>query len=365
MRPGADRSDVAYTWPSRLLRPSRDIAIVYLDLNHWIGLAKANTGHPDGERHRPALEALRAAADRIIVPLSAPHYMEMSGIADPRQRFDVAAVMEELSRFRCLMSGPTVTALELEGAFERVAGTPQRFAPTPLIGRGALQAFGKAGGLQIRSPEGDVTENTRLEWPGGPEAFDAFRRDAELTLNRALLRGPTDEGVPELQKLGWDPTIAKGIAEKRAQQQREHARVLDDDDRWRRGRLRDVIAARYLTLEIQAALNQAVTAHGLRISELFANVDDIRHFTDTMPSADTWITLHTAAHRNAETPWRPNDIFDIDALSFAVPYCDIVVTERHASHVLHAAKLPSRVGTEVLATPEELVRSLSHGDRSA
>jgi hypothetical protein len=44
-----------------LVLPAPEARLVYLDLNHWIGLAKANTGHPDGARHRDALAALRQA----------------------------------------------------------------------------------------------------------------------------------------------------------------------------------------------------------------------------------------------------------------------------------------------------------------
>jgi len=36
-----------------------DTRLIYLDLNQWIALAKANSGHPDGSRWRSALEALR------------------------------------------------------------------------------------------------------------------------------------------------------------------------------------------------------------------------------------------------------------------------------------------------------------------
>ena len=357
MRPGADRTDIEYGSP-RLLRPPAEIAIVYLDLNQWIGLTKAAVGHPDGERYETALTALRAAGDRVVVPLAAPHYMEMAGIRDPRQRFDIAAVMEELSGFRCLMTGPDVTALEIEEALERLAGTRQRFQAMPLIGDGALQAFGKRGGLRVRSPDGDVTEKARLQWPGGPDEFDAWRRNAEFEFNRAVLRGPTDAEAPSLRAAGWDPTVAKRTACDRAQQQREHARVLDDNPRWRRGRLRDVVAARYLSLEIRETLNRALLARHLELSSVFSSPEEIRRFTDSMPSADTWITLQTAAHRNPATRWTPNDIFDIDALSFAVPYCDIVATERHARHVLRAAKLPERLATTVVATPQELVSPL-------
>jgi hypothetical protein len=362
-RPGADRTDVEYAWPQRLLRPPPDVPIVYIDLNHWIGLTKAATGHPDGNRHLPALEALRTRAQEIVIPLAAPLYMEMAGIRDPRQRFEIAAVMEELSAFRCLMTGPEVTTLELDAAVARIAGTRERFGPLPLIGTGALQAFGKVGGLRVRSADGgDVTEEARRQWRGGPEAFDVFQAEAELTLDRAVLRGPTDAEVPQLQALGWDPTSAKRTAENRAEQQREHARTLDEDPRWRRGRLRDVVAARYIALEVYEGFNRVLTEHDLQLSDIASGPDGMRRFTDSMPSADAWITLHTAAHRNATSRWTPNDIFDIDALCFAAPYCTIVLTERHATHVLQTADLPARTGTTVVATPEELVAALACRD---
>jgi hypothetical protein len=49
IRTGAERTDVAVLWPSRLLRPQHT-RLVYLDLNQWIGLAKAAVGHRDGKR---------------------------------------------------------------------------------------------------------------------------------------------------------------------------------------------------------------------------------------------------------------------------------------------------------------------------
>jgi hypothetical protein len=59
-----------------------------MDLNHWIGLAKANIGHPDGARYKDALAAMRQtkAAGSVIFPLSGTHYMELAGIGGARQR---------------------------------------------------------------------------------------------------------------------------------------------------------------------------------------------------------------------------------------------------------------------------------------
>ena len=83
-----------------------------------------------------------------------------------------------------------------------------------------------------------------------------------------------------------------------------------------------------------------------------------RRFTDSMTRGDVWISLVTAAHRNPRTRWTSNDMFDIDALSVAVPYCDIVVTENHARHLLYAAGVPDRLGTEVLAKLQDLIERL-------
>lgn len=49
VRDGGDRVDFAYLWPQSLRLPLRPPKLVYLDLNHWIALAKALAGHRDGE----------------------------------------------------------------------------------------------------------------------------------------------------------------------------------------------------------------------------------------------------------------------------------------------------------------------------
>src|SRR4051794_25555193 len=70
-RTGAERTDVAVLWPSRLLRPQLT-RLVYLDLNQWIGLAKAAVGHRDGKRFSTALEAVLAHRDGWTYVIGGP-----------------------------------------------------------------------------------------------------------------------------------------------------------------------------------------------------------------------------------------------------------------------------------------------------
>lgn len=320
-------------------------------------------GHRDGARHRDALEALKEMkrSGRYAFPLSAEHYMEMSGIVDPRHRFDVAAVMEELSAFASLMSRTVVMRLEIEAALDAMAHPrPQPYPPVPVLCQGVLQAFGKRGGLRIRDASAnDVTDVVRREWRGGTAQFDAWQANAERQLDRSVLRGPTDAEAPKLRALGWDPTTARRGANKRAAQEREQAERLAAEPRWRRGRLRDVISARYIALEINEILAEALAARQLSLEDVFAEAESARRFVDSMPSADVCVSLLTAAHRNPQATWTGNDIFDIDVLSVAVPYCDFVVTERHARHILESAGVPKRAGTAVMATLDDLEAAIN------
>ena len=86
-------------WPQLLELPSSNVPQVYLDMNHWISLAQASTGHQNGIPFVPTLDTCKAAksAGAAKFVLSAIHYMEMQKIKDPSQRRAVGGIMEELT----------------------------------------------------------------------------------------------------------------------------------------------------------------------------------------------------------------------------------------------------------------------------
>jgi hypothetical protein len=182
--------------------------------------------------------------------------------------------------------------------------------------------------------------------------------DLNLRLERQMLRGPTDEEADDLRDRGWDPTVAQRDAEERATAEQEQAARLDADPQWRRGRLRDVVSARYLGIEMLEMLRDALVARGGQLEDVIRDPDSVRKFVDGMPSVDVCISLKIAAHRNPQTQWTPNTIFDIDALSVAVPYCDLVATDRAACHALRASGVADRLATEVVARPSDVLAHL-------
>jgi hypothetical protein len=121
-------------------------------------------------------------------------------VASPRQRRDIADVVESLTGSRTLIDRVTVMNLELAAALDFVLRLTGRDPEIDLIGQGVCHAFGRSnGGFRIRdrATGEDVTPQFRQNY--GPEKFDAYMANALLELARSPLRGTQDE--TELQKL--------------------------------------------------------------------------------------------------------------------------------------------------------------------
>jgi hypothetical protein len=336
-------------WPKLLEFPAADKLIVYLDLNHWIGLSQSLAGHPKGAAYGDVLTACRSArsAGRALFVLSGTIYAEVQKIKDPNQRHRLAEVMEELTDFSTLVSRVVVMELEFSALLDPIAKLPNPLSTAPLIGRGIRHAFGLRSGFSIMGPSGDETERFRERY--GAEAFDRYMADAMLNMERSILRGPADANDESaLRALGYKPEGPSALAESRAEQEREFKKLLDADPKLRRGCLYDAVSARELIIEFQNIRPRALEERGVSLADLMRDADSGRRLVRSMPSTDVSITLKTAWHRNGQRAWTVNDIYDIDALALASPYCDVVVTEKACQHILNTAKMAERMDTALL-----------------
>jgi hypothetical protein len=348
-------------WPSLLVLPPADKLIVYLDLNHWISLSKALAGHPQGALHVDVLEACRAARSvgKALFVLSGTVYVEVQKIKDPKQRKRLADVIEELTDFNTLIGRHVVMGAELSAVLDSIAEQPPPHEKLPLIGRGVRHAFGVHSGFSIMGPSGNETESFRQQY--GAEAFDVYMKEAMLQMERSILRGPVDsDDEGDLRALGYKPEGQAAVAEARVEQEREFTRILDEEPNARRGRLHDLVSARELIIEFQDILPRSLLARGLVLTDLMQDPESGRRLVRSMPSTDVSIALKTAWHRNGQRVWNLNDIYDIDALALATPYCDIVVTEKACHHILKTAKMEERMNTALLQNLVDLPEVLQH-----
>ena len=303
---------------------------VYLDLNHWISLAKARVGRPDGASFNPCLDLLVAAvgSGKVIVPLGLTHYMEVANITDVRQRADIANVMAVLSGFTTVAARKHRLRCEVAQALHQRLGRPvfpERLNP---FGCGLAFALGVSDG-----PAGRV----RSAGNAPATMSEPFRAELEFRLNQAaeylLLRGPAPEDLAAMPE--YDLRAVQALAEARAAHEQALFELLQTDPADKR-RLGDIAHARGLYWELGPKLPELLAPAGLSVESFFYKGKEwITSFLEAVPTLAVRTTLVTQTNRNGSRAWTRNDIYDIDGLEAAVPYCDVVVTERYAAEVMN------------------------------
>jgi hypothetical protein len=137
-------------------------------------------------------------------------------------------------------------------------------------------------------------------------------------------------------------------------QEIEQVERFNQDPSWRRGRIRDVVWAREVVIEINRMLHEGLAARGASLDKAFADVAATRRTFDSMPSFDVSVSMKTAYHKDPSHRWKPNDIHDIDALASTLPYCEIVIADKAAAATATQSGLAERLGTTVLARLSDL-----------
>jgi hypothetical protein len=349
------RSDVI--WPGDLQLPGRPPATVYLDMLAFINLAELAAGKTAATGYDALLPAVQRARSerRALFPLSSTHVIELRDIGDAQRRRQRVAIMEELSGFSYMLGRPEIQQLELEAALNDIPGVNIASQdPIPLIGPSLLWAFGQRGGLVTDAPNPDAMAKHICEQMGidpGAEPMATLNLWAE----RELLAGPEDDENSDLASSGYNPEKWRDMLEKRAEQERYLVGQLDIDPKFRQGRLRDVVNARELEIELGDKLAWLTTAMKTSIGQLLDyDRTKLRNFTDRMPSTRAAVSLKAAYHKNNRHEWTTNDIHDIDALSIAVPYCDAVFTDKAARNRVVSSPELDVFNTFLPRTPQDL-----------
>lgn len=336
--------------------------LVYLDLNTIIYFARTLRGDknvPVGydELHAAALRA--KIEGRATFPLGESHLWEITKISDPQQRRSLAEVLETLSDFNYILGRILIAELEFDAGIAKVMGEQPRLGSLPLLRPTFGQVFGMVGGMNIVDAEGrDASETVRSNM--GDDDYFALRADMNLGTERQMLRGPSDGDLVELRKdPDYRPEVALASHQSRVAWEVETERVLTRDPKWRRGRLRDVIAARETVHEWGEMLAR------MRVERITSGLPDFspsdeqfRTLLGGMPHNQVAISLKAQMHKNARHTWTPNDISDVDAMSVAYAYCEAVFPDKAIRHALLNAKELRSMGTFLPRRPLELAEWL-------
>lgn len=87
---------------------------------------------------------------------------------------------------------------------------------------------------------------------------------------------------------------------------------------------------------------------------IYSSKESATEFLRSIPTAYTFHVLNDARNLNTGRPIEPNDFWDLCTLATAVPYCDVVVTEREWSNILNQKKIGELYGTKIIHRIEDL-----------
>jgi hypothetical protein len=220
------------------------------------------------------------------------------------------------------------------------------------FGRGVLFAFkGEPLNLHV---SGQLPPNvaSMADLFGGQDAFDDFMFHAHEAMEYQCLRGPRPEDIPAMPTYNLAPVEAAD--KEQVSREVELARILAEDPTLR-VRLDDIVAARELYWELGPELPRLLYRAAMSVDSFFYKGKEwISEFLESLPSIAVQKALKVRSFANASRPWSVNDLRDSEHLMLAVPYCDVVVTDRHAAAVLNQVHLDDRLGTTILADLTQL-----------
>ncbi len=316
------------------------VLTVYLDQNKWIDLLKAERGRPDGDRFATVLSAATQAVreNRARFPISFPHLHETAHAPRPARREGLARLMTELSQGLVLRNAQQVIEDGLRDAVRDAFGLDPRLHKLSPFGHG------------IRDAVSHVDEFLQEK---GKEHLTMFL-DTQAALLDLLSHSLEGARTATIASLGQ-------IADRAASGFEADRKLLEDSDA---GEITRVHCAR-ATLHFEGALRTALAEIGRTVDDWAAlGPDRLADFWLSIPSFRVQVALEMALQRNKSKPCTRNDLADLNALSLAIPCCDIVVTEKFWVHVTHSCKLNSEFHTVVFSDLAELASLLIPEDQS-
>jgi hypothetical protein len=331
---------------------------VYLDTNHWYALGRAMAGHPDRPEHVDILRTLaeQVEQEQLMFPLSAVHYMEVAENPRDDHRKEIADVMALLSRFNTITSAGKIIDEELAQALHARLGRPTWPIKVEKFGYGATFALtGKQGGLG-RVTGGSEEDRRELESKLGKPIAE-WEAELNAFAEYMLIRQPNKDIWDEIP--GYDPYAARRMADKEL----ASFNVLVDTVHNNPdvvSRPLDAIYARQFLFEFMDNYTRALMSAGFGGQRTpFHSREELSEFLEAMPSRRVATMLQFHYLKDTNKHWKINDLRDNVALSKAIPYCDIVVTDSEVWDVaVNRAHLDREFSTPILRRLTDLAAHL-------
>lgn len=321
-------------FPSKTAKHSQ-LTTIYLDQKDWLNLYRAYYGLENADLYKETLESLVAAVDegRIFVLISSTNILEMLKYGDKEGRLKLCELFARISKGRTIAPHFSLIPYEIRNALNLIfaVGVPDH--KIGCFGAGGLFAIGLSDEEDYYSYFGRT--------PDSEDSYRNFNNAESLGVFLEFFARFTENN--ELRgQLAEEERLAEVCKDRR-----KRNAGLNKMDR-KRDYARNILADfENVMIEFGRLHRHAIDGRERDPLELISRVP-------TLDIECEFVAEREFIDKNIED----NDALDVLALEVAIPYCDIVVTEKFWAGVATRAQFQEKYKTIILRDINDLKRHI-------
>lgn len=321
--------------------------VLALDCNMWIALSRSHYERPDATREaKTALDAIRTAIalGRLVVVFTLANAVEAAAVKDSARRERLARFIVDLSNNHGLGAPSLVGLLEVRAAVAAYLGEGE---PAPVrprtIGVGLRALFGDASSAEARAVGALVAATM-----GSADVLAGLTESPRATVEFLVERMRADDAVQYDRR-------REARATQLIQASRETDARMPERER-RRANLANMWD-HASTEPVRDALREAGSDAGVFKAWLDEG-DHLFDFWDAVPTMHVLSVLEGRASTNPQRRIAANDLRDVEFYQVAIPYANVLATEKHWASIIKHTKLDARFGTRIVKDLADLPDAL-------
>jgi len=323
------------------------MSIIYLDQWIYVELLKTEKHlHSQYPRYAPIftglLETSRKKTNQF--PFSVAHMYETMKRTELNSRRELFRLIFKLSQFCTIRPWYQVVGLEVRNAILKSLG----FQPIDLsdfvFGDEFAHCFGSKAVVTSNEANKQVPQEIR-------DSVQSALKDPEL-VSDLLSRDQDLDWVGRMA--AEDEDLARTIEDLRKPEYRHPDKIMRKNMN-EVACITKIIEPRFTRMfcELKSDLQLDLDLEEYR-HKVFSSKESAQTFLKSVPTAYVFCILNDARDRNVSRPIEPNDLMDIGPLAIAIPYCDVVVTEREWSNILNERRVGELYNTKITHKVEDL-----------
>ena len=323
------------------------MARVYLDQNKWISLLREQSNGNTGSDSTIARLRQLVEENEVVCPMSVIHLVETASASNRGGRVDdMFDLMLDFSQNQMMAPFTVVQEDEIGTKVDEMLGRDASM-DGKVVGQGLAFSLGGRH-YHVSSESGELDEEVR------EELLEAVESDwaSELLLEDEEIRDT-------LGSREYEEELVDRLEEIR----NENEEQFSDNDNRRRHEVLGYFSEEVIPDVLQRFQRELITApsdtvnpqtdHGISQERLESEEYAFEWIQD-FPAIYTHVNLTVERDIQRHRDIQPNDLNDIMALSVAIPYCDVVVTENFWAHIASQVGVDDLYNTEVTSNIEEV-----------